>query len=70
MVTRTLDAMAAGGIYDHIGGGFARYSTDERWLIPHFEKMLYDNALLVAYVCRGISSHEAAGLPSGGDGDA
>ena len=38
--------MAAGGIYDHIGGGFARYSTDERWLVPHFEKMLYDNALL------------------------
>ena len=46
MVTRTLDAMADGGIYDHIGGGFARYSTDERWLVPHFEKMLYDNALL------------------------
>ncbi|MDE3042040.1 MAG: DUF255 domain-containing protein [Nitrospirota bacterium] len=46
MVTRTLDAMGAGGIYDHIGGGFARYSTDERWLVPHFEKMLYDNALL------------------------
>jgi uncharacterized protein len=46
MVTRTLDAMAAGGIYDHIGGGFARYSTDEHWLVPHFEKMLYDNALL------------------------
>ena len=46
MVTRTLDAMAAGGIYDHIGGGFARYSTDDRWLAPHFEKMLYDNALL------------------------
>jgi uncharacterized protein len=46
MVTKTLDAMAAGGMYDHIGGGFARYSTDERWLVPHFEKMLYDNALL------------------------
>ncbi|ALA58517.1 aldo/keto reductase [Nitrospira moscoviensis] len=46
MVTKTLDMMAAGGIYDHIGGGFARYSTDERWLVPHFEKMLYDNALL------------------------
>ncbi|HEU4684722.1 MAG TPA: aldo/keto reductase [Nitrospira sp.] len=51
MVTKTLDAMAAGGLYDHIGGGFARYSTDERWLVPHFEKMLYDNALLTrAYV--------------------
>jgi hypothetical protein len=47
MVTRTLDKMAAGGIYDHLGGGFARYSVDERWLVPHFEKMLYDNALLV-----------------------
>ena len=46
MVRTTLDSMAAGGIYDHIGGGFARYSTDERWLVPHFEKMLYDNALL------------------------
>jgi hypothetical protein len=43
----TLDKMAAGGIYDHLGGGFHRYSTDERWLVPHFEKMLYDNALLV-----------------------
>ncbi|MFQ5960868.1 MAG: aldo/keto reductase [Candidatus Methylomirabilales bacterium] len=46
MVRKTLDAMAQGGIYDQIGGGFARYSTDERWLVPHFEKMLYDNALL------------------------
>ena len=46
MVERTLDAMADGGIYDHLGGGFARYSTDERWLVPHFEKMLYDNAQL------------------------
>jgi hypothetical protein len=46
MVRTTLDAMARGGMYDHVGGGFARYSTDERWLVPHFEKMLYDNALL------------------------
>ncbi|MBA2266013.1 MAG: thioredoxin domain-containing protein [Chloroflexi bacterium] len=46
MVTRTLDAMADGGINDQIGGGFARYSTDAHWLVPHFEKMLYDNALL------------------------
>ncbi|TKB74748.1 MAG: DUF255 domain-containing protein, partial [Nitrospira sp.] len=46
MVRTTLDGMAAGGIYDHVGGGFARYSTDDRWLVPHFEKMLYDNALL------------------------
>ncbi len=46
MVRHTLDKMARGGIYDQLGGGFARYSTDERWLAPHFEKMLYDNALL------------------------
>jgi uncharacterized protein len=48
IVTLTLDKMAAGGIYDHLGGGFARYSVDNRWLVPHFEKMLYDNALLAA----------------------
>ncbi|MCA9232585.1 MAG: thioredoxin domain-containing protein [Planctomycetales bacterium] len=48
MVRLTLDRMAAGGIYDHVGGGFARYSVDARWLVPHFEKMLYDNALLAA----------------------
>jgi uncharacterized protein YyaL (SSP411 family) len=53
MVQRTLDAMAAGGIHDHLGGGFARYSTDERWLVPHFEKMLYDNALLVTAYLSG-----------------
>ena len=47
-VTSTLDNMAAGGIYDQIGGGFSRYSTDENWHIPHFEKMLYDNAQLVS----------------------
>ena len=47
VLTTSLDAMASGGIYDHIGGGFARYSTDAHWLIPHFEKMLYDQALLV-----------------------
>jgi uncharacterized protein YyaL (SSP411 family) len=46
VATFTLDAMARGGIYDQLGGGFHRYSVDERWLVPHFEKMLYDNALL------------------------
>lgn len=46
MVERTLEKMSEGGIYDHLGGGFHRYSVDEQWLIPHFEKMLYDNALL------------------------
>jgi uncharacterized protein len=58
MVTMTLEKMAGGGIYDQIGGGFHRYATDERWLVPHFEKMLYDNALLCraylhAYVVTG-----------------
>ncbi len=47
-VTVTLDRMSQGGIYDHLGGGFARYSTDEQWLAPHFEKMLYDNAQMVS----------------------
>jgi uncharacterized protein YyaL (SSP411 family) len=48
MVVKTLDAMAAGGMYDLVGGGFHRYSVDRTWLVPHFEKMLYDNALLAA----------------------
>ncbi|HEX6121742.1 MAG TPA: thioredoxin domain-containing protein, partial [Ktedonobacterales bacterium] len=48
LVRLTLDKMAAGGIYDQVGGGFHRYATDARWLVPHFEKMLYDNALLAS----------------------
>ncbi|AWN40119.1 thioredoxin domain-containing protein [Methylobacterium durans] len=47
LVHLTLERMAKGGMHDHLGGGFARYSTDERWLVPHFEKMLYDNAQLI-----------------------
>lgn len=51
MVEKTLSQMYRGGIFDHVGGGFSRYSTDEKWLVPHFEKMLYDNALLaIAYL--------------------
>jgi uncharacterized protein YyaL (SSP411 family) len=51
MAALTLEKMAAGGLYDHVGGGFHRYSTDAAWLVPHFEKMLYDNALLaLAYL--------------------
>ncbi|MGC1166801.1 MAG: thioredoxin domain-containing protein [Solirubrobacterales bacterium] len=53
IVERTLDAMAAGGIYDQVGGGFARYSVDAIWLVPHFEKMLYDNALLARAYLHG-----------------
>jgi uncharacterized protein YyaL (SSP411 family) len=46
MADFTLQRMAAGGMYDHVGGGYARYGVDAKWLVPHFEKMLYDNALL------------------------
>ena len=48
MVTLSLDRMCQGGIYDHVGGGFSRYSVDEEWLVPHFEKMLYDNAQFIS----------------------
>jgi len=58
MATLSLEKMAAGGMYDQVGGGFHRYSTDARWLVPHFEKMLYDNALLaVAY----LEAYQATG---------
>jgi uncharacterized protein len=53
MVRKTLDGMAAGGMYDLVGGGFHRYSFDEAWLVPHFEKMLYDNALLASVYLHG-----------------
>ena len=59
MVTVTLDAMMNGGIYDQLGGGFARYSTDAEWLAPHFEKMLYDNALLAHCY---LEAYRATGL--------
>jgi uncharacterized protein YyaL (SSP411 family) len=60
IVERSLDAMAAGGIYDQLGGGFARYSVDAVWLVPHFEKMLYDNALLARAYLHGwqVFGHE------------
>ncbi|MBU3189483.1 thioredoxin domain-containing protein [Clostridium bowmanii] len=58
IVEKTLEAMHAGGIFDHIGFGFSRYSTDEKWLVPHFEKMLYDNALLSAVY---VEAFEATG---------
>jgi uncharacterized protein len=60
MTRHTLDRMAMGGIYDHLGGGFARYSTDARWLAPHFEKMLYDNALLTTVY---LEAFQATGDP-------
>ncbi len=58
MAVLTLDKMAAGGMYDQAGGGFHRYSTDPRWLVPHFEKMLYDNALLVSSY---VEAHQVTG---------
>ena len=61
VVRHTLLKMARGGIYDHLGGGFARYSTDERWLVPHFEKMLYDNALLSSTY---LEAFQATGEPA------
>ncbi|MBX7103352.1 MAG: thioredoxin domain-containing protein [Gemmataceae bacterium] len=60
IVRTTLDHMARGGIYDQLGGGFHRYSVDAKWLIPHFEKMLYDNALLSAVY---MEAHQATGEP-------
>ncbi|WP_370574532.1 thioredoxin domain-containing protein, partial [Methanomethylovorans sp.] len=62
MVTKTLDAMHMGGIYDHVGSGFHRYSTDSKWLVPHFEKMLYDQAMLIiayteAFQATGIEQY-------------
>jgi uncharacterized protein YyaL (SSP411 family) len=60
MADLTLTKMALGGIYDQVGGGFHRYSTDARWLVPHFEKMLYDNALLV---CAYVEGWQATGKP-------
>ena len=59
-VLLTLEHICEGGIYDHLGGGFARYSVDERWLVPHFEKMLYDNAQLLELLS---VAHAATGLP-------
>ena len=63
MVERTLDQMARGGIYDHVGFGFHRYSTDERWFAPHFEKMIYDQALIAmayteAFLATGEEAHK------------
>jgi uncharacterized protein YyaL (SSP411 family) len=59
-VEHTLERMSEGGIYDHLGGGFSRYSVDERWLVPHFEKMLYDNAQLLELLTLG---HTRSGNP-------
>ena len=62
MAVRTLERMSAGGIRDHVGGGFHRYSVDARWLVPHFEKMLYDNAL----IARALTRAHQLGAPGTG----
>ena len=65
MTRRTLDGMAAGGMHDLVGGGFHRYSVDEQWLVPHFEKMLYDNALLGSVYLHAASVFGDERLPRG-----
>ena len=70
MVEKTLDGMAAGGMYDVVGGGFHRYSVDDRWLVPHFEKMLYDNARPRLDVSARVGRHREGALPRGRRGDA
>ena len=71
-VLLTLEHICEGGIYDHLGGGFARYSVDERWLVPHFEKMLYDNAQLLELLALAHAAHRqpvsASGLPKWSNG--
>ena len=68
IITTTLDAMASGGMYDHLGGGFSRYSVDEKWLVPHFEKMLYDQALLAKiYLHAGIVFGKKTWLDTAGE---
>ena len=61
-MTHDSPTSAQGGIYDHLGGGFARYSVDERWLVPHFEKMLYDNAQLLELMTRPGASRSRRSL--------
>ena len=70
-VTHTLERICEGGIYDHLGGGFSRYSVDEKWLVPHFEKMLYDNAQLLELLPLACFHTGNAAVPRAGarDGD-
>ena len=74
MAVLSLDKMARGGIHDQVGGGFHRYSVDDKWLVPHFEKMLYDNALLACSYVEGAQAvaglPQSSALPAGGDATA
>ncbi len=67
-VEHSLERMSEGGIYDHLGGGFSRYSVDERWLVPHFEKMLYDNAQLLELLALAVCSAAAMRCSAGARG--
>ena len=69
VAAHTLDQMARGGIYDHLGGGFPRYCTDNEWLVPHFEKMLYDNAQLARAYLMALPGHGQRVLPDDRRGD-
>ena len=62
--TVTLEQMAQGGVYDQLAGGFHRYSVDERWVVPHFEKMLYDNTELLRNYVHGYQSFVRDGFPA------
>ena len=68
-VDLTLEHICEGGIYDHLGGGFSRYSVDEHWLVPHFEKMLYDNAQLLELLALAHGAHRQAAVPRARRGD-
>jgi Highly conserved protein containing a thioredoxin domain len=69
MADLTLTKMARGGMYDQVGGGFHRYSVDGQWLVPHFEKMLYDNAQLAFPLPARLARHGRPGVPARGRGD-
>ena len=63
-IEHTLERICEGGIYDHLGGGFSRYSVDERWLVPHFEKMLYDNAQLLELLALAWRPQRQSAVPA------
>ena len=67
LIEHTLERICEGGIYDHLGGGFSRYSVDERWLVPHFEKMLYDNAQLLGLLALAFAHSRQPAVPPARD---
>ena len=69
MAEVTAEAMARGGMYDQLAGGFARYSVDADWVVPHFEKMLYDNALLARRLRAPVAAHRRRRWPGGSPRD-